>query len=62
MPVLFKKAWRLLRRLSGDDAYEHYLVRYALKHSGNVAHPPLSKAEFFKQWQDEKWKGIKRCC
>jgi len=58
----FKKAWRLLRRLSGDDAYEQYLTHYALKHSGNDEHPLLSKSEFFKQWQDEKWNGIKRCC
>jgi uncharacterized short protein YbdD (DUF466 family) len=62
---VFKKAWRFVRRLSGDDAYEQYLVSYALKHSAtdeHEQHPLLSKAEFFKQWQDEKWNGIKRCC
>ena len=59
---VFKKAWRFVRRLSGDDAYERYLAHYALKHAGNDEHPALSKAEFFKQWQDEKWNGIKRCC
>ncbi|MCX7081784.1 MAG: CstA-like transporter-associated (seleno)protein [Methylococcales bacterium] len=61
----FRKAWRLLRRLSGDDAYEQYLTHYALKHSFTAEHeqhPLLTKAEFFKQWQDEKWNGIKRCC
>ena len=65
MPNCFKKAWRLLRRLSGDDAYEQYLSHYALKHSAiaeHEQHPLLTKAEFFKQWQDEKWNGIKRCC
>ena len=62
MTSFLKKAWRLLRRLSGDDAYERYLAHYAAKHSGNDEHPLLSKAEFFKQWQDEKWQGIKRCC
>jgi uncharacterized short protein YbdD (DUF466 family) len=60
-----KTFWRLVRRLSGDDAYEQYLKHYSLHHqtdTGNECHPPLSKAEFFKQWQDEKWNGIKRCC
>ena len=62
MVGLFKKAWRIVRRLSGDDAYEQYLIHYALKHSDHDEHPLLSKAEVFKQWQDEKWKGVKRCC
>ncbi len=60
-----KACWQMLRRLSGDDAYEQYLKHYALHHQtaeGHDSHPPLSKAEFFKQWQDEKWNGIKRCC
>jgi uncharacterized short protein YbdD (DUF466 family) len=60
-----KTLWRLVRRLSGDDAYERYLKHYALHYQtdgGDECHPPLSKAEFFKQLQDEKWNGIKRCC
>jgi uncharacterized short protein YbdD (DUF466 family) len=51
--------WRMLRRLSGDDAYERYLKHHAAHHQDDT---PLSKAAFFKQWQDEKWNGIKRCC
>ena len=60
-----KACWKMLRRLSGDDAYEQYLKHYDLHHSADDwhdCHPPLTKAEFFKQWQDEKWNGIKRCC
>ncbi len=62
-----KAFWRIMRRLSGDDAYEQYLRRYALHHQTEAAHEheyhaPLSKADFFKQWQDEKWNGVKRCC
>ena len=65
-----KTIWRILRRLSGDDAYERYLIHYERHHAHNhpdlsghdSCHAPLSKAEFYKQWQDEKWKGIKRCC
>jgi len=60
-----KSFWRIIRRLSGDDAYEQYLKYYARHHQtdeGHECHPPLSKADFFKQWQNEKWNGIKRCC
>lgn len=59
--------WRMVRRLSGDDAYEQYLKHYAETHADiedNPEEPPplLSREEFFKQWQDGKWKGVKRCC
>lgn len=60
-----KAFWRMVRRLSGDDAYEQYLKHHARHHQSHAGHgrcPPLSKAEFFKRWQDEKWNGIKRCC
>lgn len=60
-----KTFWRIVRRLSGDDAYEQYLIHYARHHqndAGHDYHPPLNKADFFKQWQDEKWNGVKRCC
>ncbi len=51
--------WNIIRRLSGDDAYERYLAHHAAHHPDP---PPLSRTAFFKQWQDEKWKGVKRCC
>jgi len=54
-----KAFWRLVRRLSGDDAYERYLAHLAEHHPDE---PPLSKDAFFKQWQNNKWTGIKRCC
>ena len=51
--------WQAIRRLSGDDAYERYLQQIAEHgHEGE----PMSRQEFFKQWQDSKWKGVKRCC
>jgi uncharacterized short protein YbdD (DUF466 family) len=57
-------AWKMLRRLSGDDAYERYLNHFA-EHQPDCSHiceNPLTKKAFFKQWQDEKWNGVKRCC
>lgn len=59
MFIRLKAFWRGVRRLSGDDAYERYLQHH-LEHHPNQA--PLSKQAFFKQWQDAKWNGIKRCC
>ena len=60
-----KNAWKNicqnLRQLSGDDAYERYLAHYAEFHDEN-AEPLLSREAFFKEWQTNKWKGIKRCC
>jgi len=52
-------AWRFLRRLSGDDAYERYLVHHAQAHPGDR---PLCRKAFFKREQDRKWGGIRRCC
>ena len=73
-----KALWRNIRRLSGDDAYEQYLQHYAMhqaelehRSAENPQHEnqnseklaaPLSRKEFFNDWQDKKWKGIKRCC
>lgn len=53
--------WKAVRRLSGDDAYEQYLQHYA-EHHAQAGKAPLSRQAFFKQWQDKKWTGIKRCC
>lgn len=56
---MLTRFWRSVRRLSGDDAYERYLAHHAESHSEE---PPLSREAFFKEWQDGKWKGVKRCC
>lgn len=66
-----KTIWKNIRRLSGDDAYEQYLQHYAEHQAAHqaahqaelqTAEPPLSREAFFKEWQDKKWKGVKRCC
>jgi uncharacterized short protein YbdD (DUF466 family) len=58
-----KHAWHIVRRLSGDDAYEQYLKHHADFHAASVDAPAvLSRKEFFKYWQESKWEGIKRCC
>lgn len=61
MALQLKRLWQGIRQLSGDDAYERYLKHYAEHHQGDAA-APLTKAEFFKRWQDRAWQGVKRCC
>jgi len=62
LPKRLKILWQGIRQLSGDDAYERYLAHYQNCHQTHTDHPPLSRAEFFKQWQDRQWQGVKRCC
>lgn len=54
-----KDFWAIVRRLSGDDAYERYLTHHAAAHPGE---PPLTRREYFKREQERKWGGIRRCC
>jgi len=55
--------WHLIRQLSGDDAYEQYAKHHADFHACSVDAPPmLTRKDFYKLWQDSKWKGLKRCC
>jgi uncharacterized short protein YbdD (DUF466 family) len=62
-PDALKIVWQKIRELSGDDAYERYLKHFAQHELENPSgQPPLSKEAFYKNWQDKKWKGIKRCC
>jgi uncharacterized short protein YbdD (DUF466 family) len=59
----FRNVWANIRQLSGDDAYERYLQHYAEHHAQQSPQgQPLTKEAFFREWQDKKWNGIKRCC
>lgn len=51
--------WRFIRRVSGDDAYERYLRHHAAAHPCDA---PLNRKAFFRQEQDRKWSGVRRCC
>ena len=56
---LLSRGWRAIRELSGDDAYDRYLAHHGAHHAGTT---PMSRKEFFRQQQQNKWSGIKRCC
>ncbi|HEX4389312.1 MAG TPA: YbdD/YjiX family protein [Steroidobacteraceae bacterium] len=51
--------WRLLRALSGDDAYERYRAH---QHERHPLETPLSRRAFYEQSQRRKWHGVSRCC
>lgn len=59
LSVWLKRGWGLLRQLSGDDAYERYLVHHAASHPERL---PLSRRDWFRRHEQEKWGGIRRCC
>jgi uncharacterized short protein YbdD (DUF466 family) len=51
--------WRVLRALSGDDAYERYRAHHAARHAGE---PPMSRREFCADVERRRWSGVNRCC
>jgi uncharacterized short protein YbdD (DUF466 family) len=52
-------AWKILRELAGDDAYERYCAHHAQHHSQET---PLTRREHYIKSQTKKWTGINRCC
>lgn len=54
-----REAWRFVRALSRDSAYESYLEHHNAAHSDR---PPLSRREFYLLEQQRKWSGVSRCC
>ena len=56
---LLSYVWRVIRELSGDDAYERYIAQHATNYPGIT---PLARKDFFLYQQQQKWSGIQRCC
>jgi uncharacterized short protein YbdD (DUF466 family) len=54
-----RQAWRFLREVSGDDAYERYLQHHSREHAGER---PMSRKEFIHFREEQKWNRISRCC
>jgi uncharacterized short protein YbdD (DUF466 family) len=57
--AVLRAAWALLRRASGDDAYERYLEHAHHVHPGRQ---PLSRAGFERERQERRWQSASRCC
>lgn len=57
---MLRFAWRALRNISGDDAYERYLEHLKRRHPESK---PLSRRSFFLSEQQRRWNGgPNRCC
>jgi uncharacterized short protein YbdD (DUF466 family) len=61
LAALPKRLWAWLRALSGDDAYERYLEHWHHHHLEDGG-APLSRREFHRARESERWRGINRCC
>jgi uncharacterized short protein YbdD (DUF466 family) len=59
MRIWLQKALAYLRQVSGDDAYERYLIHHCQHHADQTA---LDRRAFYLAEQQRKWNGIKRCC
>lgn len=57
--LLLSHMWRVIRELSGDDAYERYIAQHAIDYP-DVR--PLARKDFFHCQQQKKWSGVRRCC
>jgi len=60
MKTWFSKVIHFIRRISGDDAYERYLVHWRAQHAGEGE--PLDRKAFCKAETERKWNGVRRCC
>jgi hypothetical protein len=67
---VFRRAWSWLRQVSGDAAYENYLLcaqrtcnaHKALSVAANGSRPPLSRAEFYLDSLRRRYSTVSRCC
>ena len=54
---------RVLREVwtgaTGGDSYANYLCHQRIHHPDST---PLSRGEFFRREQSERWEGVRRCC
>lgn len=54
-----KQAFARLRQLTGDDAYERYLIHHRRHHADEAE---MDRRAFYLAEQQRKWTGVKRCC
>ena len=59
-----KKAWRYLREVTGDAAYENYAKYCATKKSNSNPNATaiMTRAEFYSESLKRKYSTINRCC
>ena len=48
----FRYAWEYLKEISGENSYDKYLAVHSATHPGK---PPMTRGEFYRRLQDEKF-------
>lgn len=59
MKLWLRQWWEILRHLAGEDAYARYLAHWESAHPGIQ---PLSRNDFYRNYETRKWNGVRRCC
>jgi uncharacterized short protein YbdD (DUF466 family) len=54
-----RAAWGVVRILAGEDDYARYLEHHAAVHPDRE---PMSARAFYREREQRKWDGVKRCC
>ncbi|UZR27365.1 YbdD/YjiX family protein [Methylococcus mesophilus] len=52
--------WRIIRTVTGDDAYERYLEHWREHHADEGV--PLSRKAFYRAELQRRWSSVRRCC
>jgi uncharacterized short protein YbdD (DUF466 family) len=59
---VLEKAWRYLREVTGDAAYENY-VKYCAAKKSNLNPPKrMTRSDFYSDALKRKYSTINRCC
>jgi len=54
-----RSIWEYLKEISGENAYDRYLAVHTATHPGK---PPMSRGEFYRARQDEKYANLGSRC
>jgi uncharacterized short protein YbdD (DUF466 family) len=57
-----QKAWRYLRQVTGDAAYENYMKYCAAKKTNSNPPKRMTRSEFYSDALKRKYSTINRCC
>jgi uncharacterized short protein YbdD (DUF466 family) len=55
----WRRWWARLRSITGDDAYERYLMHRRLAHPDEAA---LDRSQFYRAELERRWSEPNRCC
>ena len=54
-----RAGWAFVRTLAGEDDYARYLQHVSEMHPDRE---PMSPRAFYREREQRKWSGVKRCC